>query len=559
MTTTLRRRPASSSPEAGRLAGRLRPTWNSVVLLAAAVITFALLLAAPVKGLTNNGDYQRLMQALGVQALSSEPLSATQLTQYYVTGLPISEPVPPGGNTAAERAYYYGTHGYASSQLLVDKAAIDVGTGLGNPKLFDIRWIGAANGLVLIFGIGLVLLALRQLARPVRIVVGLLVALAFTDFGYVEYMNSFFSEPSELTFLLAAVGSAGAVPVLRGGQRTASFVCYVVCTGLFVWSKEGDYINAVPLAVLAPLLAWRYFGRWWSRAIALASCPVLAVAIWLSIGTTIPYFQALSDYDSVFNGIMLSAPNPQVAAQELGLDPSLAQYSGYNAYQSADNAFAAPGMQAGFFDRITYSKLVKFYAEHPATLLTALSQASDTSLDLRVPYLSNMAGSANVNYATDSPWTVLHADILPHSLWFIIAVPSLTVSAGVAGLLRRRRRTGPASAELLIALGLMAILNFAEPVVADGFNELIKHHFLFNVTFDMCLIADVAVLLAWLASFRGWPDRPPPDAGSPGADPAPVGQPGKGLITRSAAGGCRDENWPSPDHRLPPSAHERWP
>ena len=521
MTTTLQRRP-SPSQEAGSWTGRLRPTWNSVVLLAAAVITFALLLASPVKGLTNNGDYGRLMQGLGVQALSSEPLSATQLTQYYVTGLPISEPVPPGGNTAAERAYYWGAHGYASSQLLVDKAAIDVGASFANPKLFDIRWIGAANGLVLIFGIGLVLLALRQLAWPARIVASVLLVLAFTDFGYVEYLNSFFSEPSELTFLLAAVGSAGAVAVLRGRQRTASFVCYVVCTGLFAWAKEGDYISAVPLVALAPFLAWRYFGRWCPRAIALASCPVLAVAIWLSAGTNIPYLQALSTYDSVFDGIMPSAPNPQVAAQELGLPASLAQYSGYDAFQNTDNAFAAPGIQTEFFDRITYPKVVKFYVEHPATLVTALSQASNSSLDLRVPYLSNMADSADVDYATDSPWTVLHADILPHSLWFIIAVPSLTVSAGVAGLLRRRRRTGPASAELLIALGLMAILNFAEPVVADGFNEVIKHHFLFNVTFDMCLIADVAVLVAWLASLQGWPNRHPAVASSLNAPPEPT-------------------------------------
>ena len=541
MTTTVRRLPAPAK-EAGRRAGRLRLTWASVLLMAAAVITFAVLLGTPVKGLTNNGDYGRVMQALGVQAVPSEPLSATQLTQYYITGLPITEPVPPGGNTAAERLYYWGAHGYASSQLLVDKAAIDVGASLGNPQAFDIRWVGAANALVLIFGIGLVLLALRQLAGPARVVASILVTLAFTDFGYVEYMNSFFSEPSELTFLLAAVGSAGAVPVLRDRQRIASFISYVVCTGLFVWSKEGDYISALPLVALAPLLAWRYFERWWWRVLALASCPVLVAATWLSVGTNIPYLQNLHYYDSVFDGIMPSAPNPQVAAQELGLPPSLAQYNGYNAYQDADNAFAAPGIQTEFFDRISYSKLVKFYAEHPATLVTALSQASSTSLDLRVPYLSNMADGAGVQYASHSPWTVLHADVLPHSLWFILAVPSLTVSAGVAGLLRRRRRprAGPASAELLIALGLMAILNFVEPVIADGFNELIKHQFLFNVTFDMCLIADVAVLLTWFMSLRGGPDESRPQ-------PVPVSGPRQRW----------EESPPGLDHRLPPGAHVR--
>lgn len=473
------------------------------MLVVVAVITFSWLLGTPVKGLANNGDYQRLMQQLGVEAVASEPLSATQLTQYYVTGIPVStlEALPPGNNNAVARRFYYGTHGYASSQLLVDKAAIAVGTALGNPKRFDIRWIGVANGLVLIFGIGLVLLALRQLPRLARIAVSVLVVLAFTDFGYLEYMNSFFSEPSELTFLLAAVGSAGAVPVLEGRQRIASFVCYLASTGLFIWSKEGDYISALPLVAVGLCLAWRYFRHWWSRAVALGPCSLLVVAIWLSLGTNVPYYEVQHYYDGVFDGIMPSAPNPLQAAKELGIDPSLAQYSGYPAFARADSAFVAPFIQAEFFERITYSKMVEFYIEHPAALLTALSQASGTSLDLRVSYLSNLTYPAGVQYATDSPWTVLHEDILPHSLWFILAVPSGTVSVGLLGLLRRRRRTGPASPELLVALGLMAILNFVEPVIAEGFDELVKHEFLFNVTFDLCLIADIAALFTWLASF----------------------------------------------------------
>lgn len=511
MTTTLRH-PQVRSRENGWLAGHLRLTWNSVLLLAAAVFTFALLLGTPVKGLADNGDYERLMQQLGVRTVVSEPLSATQVTQYYVTGIPVSvletQALPPGQHTAAARHYYYGTHGYASSQLLVDKAAIDVGAALGNAKRFDIRWVGAANGLVLICGIGLILLALRQLPRPARIVAGALVVLAFTDFGYLEYMNSFFSEPSELTFLLAAVGSAGAVPVLQGRQRIASFACYIVCTGLFIWSKQGDFISALPLVAVGLWLAWRYFRRWWSRAIALGSCSVLVMAIWVSLGTNVLYYQRGHYYDGVFDGIMPSAPNPQVAAKELGIDPSLAQYSGYPAAKHADSAWVAPFIQKEFFDHISYSKMVKLYAEHPATLLTALSHASGNSLDLRVPYLSNLASSAGIHYDSHSPWTVLHDDLLPRSLWFIIVVPSITVSAGVLGLLRRRRRTGPAAPELLIVLGLMAILNFAEPVIAEGFDELTKHQFLFNATFDLCLIADIAVLLTWLVSFSDWLDRP---------------------------------------------------
>jgi hypothetical protein len=79
-----------------------------------------------------------------------------------------------------------------------------------------------------------------------------------------------------------------------------------------------------------------------------------------------------------------------------------------------------------------------------------------------------------------------------------------------------------------------------EPVIADGFNELIKHQFLFNVTFDMCLIADVAVLLTWFMSLRGGPDESRPQ-------PVPVSGPRQRW----------EESPPGLDHRLPPGAHVR--
>lgn len=492
------RQPAPAAPE-------WRGWWHDLRLgralwALAALVTLWMVLGTPVKGLANNGDYQRLMQPLGVQAEPGQPAVAGTLVQHFMTGVPtsVTERLPAPLDTPAQRRYYYGRYGYASSQLLVDKAAVTVGAAVGDPRHVDIRWIGLANALVLLAGLALVLVALRPLAPGARSVAALLCVVAFTDFGYVEYFNSFFSEPSELTFLLCAVGAAAGIGALDGWRRHASVVLFVVSTVAFVWSKEGDFLSALPLMVAGVLLAWRHERRLAGRLGVVAACAVLGGATWVSAQSNIPYYQQQHYYDGTFDGILPSAPTPAVAVRELHLAPWLARYSGYPAFAGADSAFALHGIHAAFFDHISYEKMVAFYLEHPRTLLTALSVASGPSLDLRVPYLANLTTGGDAHWASDSPWTFVHQHVLPHGLWFICAVPLLSCVVGFIGYRRRRERWRLAP-ELAVAFGLMALVNFAESVVAEGFNELVKHQFLFNVTFDLCLIVDAVALALWLA------------------------------------------------------------
>ncbi len=61
-------------------------------------------------------------------------------------------------------------------------------------------------------------------------------------------------------------------------------------------------------------------------------------------------------------------------------------------------------------------------------------------------------------------------------------------------LWRSRSSRVRGSPEVLMALALVAVLALAEAFMGDGFNELTKHDFIFNVAFDCCLIVDASVL-----------------------------------------------------------------
>jgi hypothetical protein len=67
-------------------------------------------------------------------------------------------------------------------------------------------------------------------------------------------------------------------------------------------------------------------------------------------------------------------------------------------------------------------------------------------------------------------------------------------------------KTGSRQLEAVMVLQLLLIpMALEQLVVAEagcGQYELVKHLFLFNLLFDLCLCADVVLATAWLSSLR---------------------------------------------------------
>jgi hypothetical protein len=271
---------------------------------------------------------------------------------------------------------------------------------------------------------------------------------------------------------------------------------------LLVTTKTEDAIYALPLALLGVVLAHRQLFVVWQRRIGYALSAVVVAAGAVSYTHAPPYLNRIHLYNSVFDGILVAAPNTEAALADLGLPRSLATYRGQPAFSGQHSLFASPNANADFFDRMSTGKILGYYVRHPGEAWSAADRAARSAPELRVTDLSNLTNSrsaAGGQFATDSPWTMVHRDVIPHSSWFILLVFLAAAAVGGRGVVRvwRRRAERRSSPEVLAAVSIMGLMAFVTPVIGDGFNEIVKHEFSFNVLFDLTAIALVALAVDW--------------------------------------------------------------
>lgn len=510
---------------------RLIGPYEAVVLLVSALWVMWDVLSSPVKGLANQGDYQRLTVQLGVAPVRSQPYSPYALTYLYKLHQSLVQMGVAKSVASSPKLYSY-YYGYHSSTLLMAKAAIGLHYLLGGGNTFDIRWLGFLNALVWLAALASLLVAMRQLVPRARGAAVVLVALALTDFGYVEYFNSFFSEPAEMGFLLLALGLGACMVLVR--RPWLAYGGFVLAACMAVSAKTEDAVLAIPVVALGVVLAWRHLGRLRARLAGIAACGFIAAAGLWSWTDQVPYLGKYQLYDSVFDGILRSTPRPRQALTELGLRVSLVKYAGY-ATADHRSAFAKPFIQSEFFDHISTAKIIKWYLHHPANLLSILKVAASRALYLRPPYGNLPASSSSPTklYDKGSIWTTLHRSLFPHSLWFIVGVLVAGLVTGLVLWCRQPRSTSP---EVLVAACLIAGIAFLQVPVGGGLDGVIKHNITFNALFDLVFI--VLVCLFGTYAWRIWTARTRLQLPSVAADgPTVTIVSGEVLVDGKAQGG----------------------
>jgi hypothetical protein len=209
-------------------------------------------------------------------------------------------------------------------------------------------------------------------------------------------------------------------------------------------------------------------------------------------------------YNAVFFELLKYSPAPRVDLQRLGLDPDLEKYKGTDIFR-ADIPAEDPEFEVAFFGRISTARLALFYLGHPSRLARATQRVAPGMFSLRPSYLGNFEKSCGLAPRAQSQafqlWSKLRESASPRSLWFVAVFFAGNALAALAAFLKTGSRHFKAVMVLHLALVLMALEQLLV-TAATGQYELVKHLFLFNLLFDLCLCADIALATAWLSSLR---------------------------------------------------------
>jgi 4-amino-4-deoxy-L-arabinose transferase-like glycosyltransferase len=457
--------------------GFSRFEW-SVLLIGAAILAYQLLLP-PIVGLADDGDFAKVMGQVGIQYQTRDfdARYYLYLTQKYDVGPP------------------WWTSGYRTSELALAAAARFYANGIARHGTFDIRFLGALHAALFLGGLALLLVGSRGLRPQARLVFATLLLFFFTDVGYTALDNSFYSGAASFLFLFVLAGIV--LCLARGLSSRVLCAAYWIVALAFVTSKPQESVQALPLALLAVLLARE--GRGPARARA---APWLAAGL-LTCGI-LYYFQTPLQlktealYNTVFLQLLPGSSSPDADLADLGLPASWIAYNRTHAYQPTagiqDSSF-----RAEFLRRVGYRRLLAFYLRHPGRLGALLQTASFRAFTLRQDYLGNFTRAAGGKPREWSrafgAWSAFKARWSRSGPWILPLFWILNLAGALAIFLRR---SDPQQRCLAAAVGVLTALSILEFLVCslgDALADVARHLHAFNAMTDLCLIADAV----WLA------------------------------------------------------------
>lgn len=468
--------------------------WNGLVFGALAlVIVLCVLFAGDDVGLSNNGDFSRVMYASSLSYGERVP-SHTYADAYTID-------LSHGSWPANLASILFGLKGLGSyPSLHVPLVRLSVVVNLVVNKVmgwemstYHLGVLGVMYALLYAAAIGLLCaqVRLRRLWADVLVKCAALVVLC--DIGYVAYFNSFYGEALEhimlvfcAAFLLRALGRPR--PTAWDGAW-----CAISALG-YGWAK---FFN-IPLAILlAATMALAVYlrGARKRRVLAMGGA---AIVLLLAVWAVVPgWMDVETNYNAVFFGVVRGQDEEtaQRYLSDLGLPEELSDYRDTNYYM---NGLLPELEERGLRDEaesVTKADLIRFYLTHPGRLWEQVRVTALHCGMVRPWYLANYGeGYPLMSYSGRmSLWGGFRDWLALDTVWGNLAVAAAFV---VLAVLAWRRKTRPLwlALPLLVLLGALAYA-YLLPVMLNGEGDFSKHMFAYIELVDLLLLACLALAL----------------------------------------------------------------
>ncbi|MBX6395588.1 MAG: hypothetical protein IRY98_07680 [Alicyclobacillaceae bacterium] len=453
------------------------------------VLVTGILMAPPMIGIANNGDFERIMGQPGIGlAYTTDDRHlryANWIHRYFL--------VVGGGNAA-----------YPSSLSLIVRGALLINELLYGRGLFDIAVLGILYAALLAVSGYFVLGAVRRVCSPwMTVLTAISGVVVFCDLAYIAYFHSLYSEAVSFVSFCLLAGFALTLYTLPK-PRLWTLGAFILSAAAFGTAKVQTVPLAIILALFTARLAWIRRDRRWKWT-ALGGSVLLLLSVGYVYLHTPRHFYQVNLYHSVFDGILTNPATWEEDMKALQLDPKYRVLAGTSYFGHHPIDIHSREFAYDFYQKIGFGKVALFYVERPGRLLDVIRQSYQASLMMRPQYLGNYERTSGYPEKTLSHrfslWSDAKSRWFPKSVWFFGLYWLLYGTICLWRRLRRKDRLGKALAEFSGLVGLLALIQFPIPYLAEGRNELVKHLFTYNVLFDMTLLISAVWLFARAESY----------------------------------------------------------
>lgn len=455
-----------------------------IAVIASAVIMSITLLVHPLIGMADNGDFYRSINGQGIYKL--DRYEQDQFFNYFSSQYGLYQ-------------YYNDSDSILSVQNVYIQAAKFINQIVfGNTEIFDIRSLAVIQMLEMLLVIYMLVdyITYRR-SKLAGMLLAALCVFIFTDTAYIAYFNSFYAEGIVYVSFLLLVASA----LLLTQKRYSPYplLASILVNGMiFIFTKQQNATEGLGLLILCVLIALFFpIGRKQFKKAALG-CGALLAAGGIFMYVVIPEsFIYINQYHAMTRGIMMTAPNPEDALREFGIDKQYAILDKniyFEKYPAVD--VESDLLQKEFYSKYGFVSVSIYYLTHPKQLMTMLNEAASAAYYIRPAAQGNyerevgMPAGAQSEFFTS--YSNLKKNIAPKTIGFVF----LWIILAVVLSLRDKQKI-----IVIICTFFMGILQVGTSIVGAGDADLSKHIFLYNVAFDVISFICFAPLLVAAAGF----------------------------------------------------------
>lgn len=461
-------------------------------------------------GLSNNGDYTRIMKTNSLEFITPANVPYVYQAEFRMD----FEGEGAQALTPADLLFSLdGVEAYPSVHLLFIRASMAASMGLnvliGAPmETYRVQVLGL---IYLLCYAGLFLLLFRSFTLPkpgMDLLVKLLMIFVLCDEGYITYFNSLYSEPVQILGLLALAIFALRAFTGKGRLWVNITWLFLACT-VYGWAK---FVN-LPVGALCILaLGAVLFLKAGKKArLALTTWGLVCIVALGAVYFSLPkWMDEETNYNAVFFGVMKDATEEEQLAylDTLGLPAYMADlsYSTYYSQRGVDGREA--GSFKADFEEVSKFDLLFFYLGHPGLMLEKLDLSIGHAGFIRPYYLSNLGENhTRLSFLNGfAGWSYARSQ-LPFDTWL---GNGLIIALGCFALWRLLREKGDKKSVAIATLTVLTVLgaiayHLIMPIVTNGEADLAKHMFAFAQIIDLLalfLIARAGCILCKLKQIK---------------------------------------------------------
>ncbi len=350
----------------------------------------------------------------------------------------------------------------------------------------------------------------RLFGKRVIILASALLVVLFGSYN-MGWFNSLFSEATEMAGLLMVMGTS--MVLIAKEKGTVSFkwwLIFLFSIRFFIGSKAQVTPELILLGPWAILLAIYHrpprIVKWIVQIVLvvfiIAMTARSAIIIYqknnvISSGDT--------TYSSIFAGVLVIADDKIKALEELGLDTSLIADAGKNPYLPKEDYYCAPRTEMA--EEMIYSKIdaigvLKWYLAHPAKLWYMLdyaaSQSAETMPDFFL-YAGEKTSEVHRTVSKFNYWEIVRGNLTPNAFWQYILLYSVFIGYCVKKAFSKKEKD--ATRLLAVSFILLIIVGaeqFPLTVIGNGFIDNVKQLFVFRLVHDIIITSAVFYCCVWI-------------------------------------------------------------